>query len=341
MLAGTGTVLGQGVGNPVTFTPQLNINIPAGQTYGLYITSNGGTGFSYSNGTAVGNLLSQNPDLKVFEGKGGGYYAVTISTRNWNGNIYYTKAGCTSPMIPVTLTVNPTPTLTTNASTTTICSGKTVTLSAGGMNTYTWSTASTNTSIAVTPSTSSTYTLSAYSTLCNVTQTAAFNITVNQTPTVTLVAGATTICSSPGNIALSGSPSGGVYSGTSVSGNLLSIAASGTFNPVYSYTNASTGCSNSASVTVIVSNCTGFNTASATTSTINVYPNPNQGSFTIDTYNTSEKTIEIVDVTGRVVLFEKATDESIKINISDLANGLYQVRIKSENELHMIKVIKQ
>lgn len=330
-------VTGAGAGNPtkVVTVPLLLNN---SQVYGFYVTLNTND-LDYSNATAT----FTNSDLTLQLGAGfcTSAFSSPIASRTWNGNIYYTKPGCTSPKIAVTLTVNPAPTISINTSTNTICVGQTATLTASGADTYTWSTTSNNIVIAVTPTTTSSYTVNATSNSCNEVYSLTTTINVNALPTVSLIAGATTICASPGNIALSGSPNGGVYSGTSVSGNLLSIATAGTFNPVYTYTSSATGCSNSASVTVIVANCTGFNSLSATNSTINVYPNPNQGSFTIDTYNTSEKTIEIIDVTGRVVLLQKATNESIKINIADLANGIYQVKIKSENELHMIKVIKQ
>ncbi len=338
--AGTGTVLGAGVGNPVPFNVPLNINLAANSTYGLYITANGGGLFSYTNGAAVGNLISQNADLSVYEGKGGSYFGVTIATRKWNGNIYYTKPGCTSPVIPVTLTVNPTPTLVVTASSPSLCAGNTVTLSASGVDTYTWSTNSTNSTIVQSPSVNTTYTVTGTTQSCNQVDTQTISVSVSPTPTVNLTAGATTICAGAGSIALTGSPAGGAYSGAAVSGSLLSIANSGTFTPMYTFTNSSTGCSNSATTTVIIANCTGIN-ESAETSGLIVYPNPNNGSFVIQTDNFESKNVEVLDVTGRVVYSEKSNNNKILININELANGMYQVRISSSAGTDVIKVIKQ
>jgi hypothetical protein len=61
----------------------------------------------------------------------------------------------------------------------------------------------------------------------------------------------------------------------------------------------------------------------------------------IETNSVEEKLIEVTDLTGRVVFSEITTNESIKVNIYELANGLYQVRIKSNSETHQFKVIKQ
>ena len=110
---------------------------------------------------------------------------------------------------------------------------------------------------------------------------------------------------------------------------------------MYSYTNSLTGCSNTATTQIIVSNCTGLDEAGYSTNGIRVYPNPNSGSFMIETSNVMEKTIEVMDVTGRVVISEKSDSNRILMNISNLANGMYQVRIVSEKGVDMIKVIKQ
>jgi hypothetical protein len=262
--------------------------------------------------------------------------------RMFNGNIYYTKPGCTSPKVPVTLTVNPTPTLAINASTTTICSGNSVTLTASGVDTYTWSTSSNSTTIVQTPSVTTSYTVNGTSLACSTTETATVTINVNATPSVSLTAGASTICAMNGSISLTGSPAGGVYSGASVTGSLLSIANPGTFVPVYSFTNSTTGCSNSASTTVIVANCTSLDKNGAiTSSTISVFPNPNNGSFVIETSNELVKEITIVDITGRTVYVEKTQAATIQLNIENLDNGLYQVTVKTERGSDIIKVIKQ
>lgn len=76
----------------------VNITIPAGQTYAFYVTSNtSAVSLNYSNGTAVGNVYSSDANITFLEG-GGLEYPFTQNTgavyqpRVWNGNIHYALA---------------------------------------------------------------------------------------------------------------------------------------------------------------------------------------------------------------------------------------------------------
>jgi hypothetical protein len=87
---------------------------------------------------------------------------------------------------------------------------------------------------------------------CSNTTTAIF--TVNPVPSVFLTASLYTSCTSCGTISLSGTPSGGTFSGTGVSGSSFdpSVSGTGTFTIKYTYS-ASNGCSNSTTKTITVS----------------------------------------------------------------------------------------
>jgi hypothetical protein len=163
----TTTVTGMGTGNLTYIPTNFSVTIPAGQTYGFYVTSNGGGTFAYTNGTAVGNIHVQNPDLQLLEGKGGGYFGVTISTRIWNGQMRYQKVGCTSPRVPATLSIGTSPTVTAVTSNTTICAGSSATLIANGATTYSWNTGATTQGIIVTPTTTTSYTVTGTQGLCS------------------------------------------------------------------------------------------------------------------------------------------------------------------------------
>lgn len=168
---------------PVTYTGsfvpvnlQIPITIPAGETYGFYITSNSTlTPLNYSNGTAVGNVFSSDANITFLEG-GGLDYPFTQGTgtvyqpRIWNGNIHYAlsnqvteylwSTGASTPSItetisaPTTYSVTTTiagcpsatdeitiytsiPTVSINGSTT-ICEGDSAILYGIGATSYTW-----------------------------------------------------------------------------------------------------------------------------------------------------------------------------------------------------------
>ncbi|MBK9193061.1 MAG: putative Ig domain-containing protein, partial [Crocinitomicaceae bacterium] len=110
-------------------------------------------------------------------------------------------------------------------------------------------------------------------------QSASATITVNTAPTVTL-ASFNQVCEDDAVFALTGgSPLGGTYSGTGVSGGNFDPANSGTFTITYDYTDGN-GCSNAATADISVVSCLGtgelFNEFN-----FKAYPNPTDGMFTI------------------------------------------------------------
>lgn len=255
---------------------------------------------------------------------------------------YYVKDSTAcgiSSVTAITISVSPAQTLTAVSSNTTICIGNSATLTASGIGTYTWSNSSTQPVIVVTPTTNTTYTVNGFSTLCNTSHSSVVSVSVNPTPTVTLTAGATTICAGAGSIALVGSPSGGVYSGAAVSGTLLSIANAGTFTPMYSYTNSATGCSNTATTTVIIANCTGL--LEFNTEPISVYPNPTNGLVNLTSMGKSLKNIEVTEITGKVIFSTQTVDESLQLNLNSYSNGVYYLKVVSDSNTLVFKVIKQ
>ncbi len=57
--------------------------------------------------------------------------------------------------------------------------------------------------------------------------------------------------------------------------------------------------------------------------------------------NGSVKTIEVMDLTGRIVLTNTSSNDKIDFNVSNLANGVYYVRVQSNNTVEVIKIVKQ
>ena len=79
-----------------------------------------------------------------------------------------------------------------------------------------------------------------------------------------------------------------------------------------------------------------------TTSSFIIYPNPTQDQFTITGLSGNE-TIQLVDMTGRVLQTVKSQNNtSESIEVSQLANGVYNLVISTENGQKIIqKLIKQ
>lgn len=154
-----------------TINASLNITIPAGQTYGIYVHASGGV--QYTNGTNVGNLYTSDANIQVFEGHGGAYFNLVNQPRIFNGRIMY-SAGCESARTPVVATVIPAPTFSISANPPALCQGQSsnITVSSSNANyNYTWSpatslSATTGTSVTATPNAPITYTIVADDGLC-------------------------------------------------------------------------------------------------------------------------------------------------------------------------------
>ena len=77
---------------------------------------------------------------------------------------------------------------------------------------------------------------------------------------------------------------------------------------------------------------------------MDIYPNPSTGKFYFETKNTGNDPIElqVMDLTGRTV-YEKqpAISEKIEIDLSWQQKGMYFLRIKTEEENYIQKLIIQ
>ncbi len=133
-----------------------------------------------------------------------------------------------------------------------------------------------------------------------------------------------TVCATDAAFTLSGeTPSGGVFSGTGVTAGMFDPASAGVGTHVITYMYTDTaGCSGTATDSITVDICTGLsnNTAAA----FNVYPNPNNGTFTINLNSVSDVTI--FDAQGKLVYSAKMLPENQNI-ISLENNGMYMINV--------------
>ncbi|HYG51747.1 MAG TPA: T9SS type A sorting domain-containing protein, partial [Flavobacteriales bacterium] len=161
-----------------------------------------------------------------------------------------------------------------------------------------------------------------------------FNIIVNANPNASLSLPATQICDDDLPVTLSGgSPSGGVYSGTGVTGSTFDpiAAGAGTHVITYTFTNGS-GCSDTATDSYVVDDCTRL-TDLTTSALVKVYPNPTQGTFTIELIGASaaNQTITIINQLGEKVYSANLVAATNTIDLSWLANGIYLIKIQGSD----------
>lgn len=229
---------------------------------------------------------------------------------------------------------------------TTQCAG-TVLLNAGNVGaTFLWNDGSSLQTLNV--STNGNYYVTVSNALgCSTTDT--ILVTINPLPVVGFVAFPSAVCTQSAAFTLTGgSPAGGVYSGTGVTGSTFDPATAGvgTHPLTYTITSATTGCVNSSSQNILINDCTGIE-ESLLENSLSIYPNPatEMVNLNITNVNSSAISIVIMDMQGKVVysISEKtnAAAYNKQVNISELAKGFYYIKVATETETTTKKLIVQ
>lgn len=189
------------IAGPITFNPNapntftripaaINVTIPAGQTYGFYLTNTSAASNNnrYHSGTATGAVLSTNADLTIYEGNGGAYpfSASFFNARPWEGTVIYS--------------VEPT---------------------------YLWSTGATTQSISVAPSATTDYSAEVtYSLLASCTSSDTQNVAISLIPPVDL---GTDITQCGGTVTLNAGTAGSYAWNTGASSQTITVDTTGTY----------------------------------------------------------------------------------------------------------------
>ncbi len=314
---------------PCTLNSPTVVLSPAGSIQGcigqgVLISAAGANTYTW-NGTSFGNSLSY------------------IVTGNGNINLAATNtlAGCTSNIV-IPVLASQSPIMGILAPNPSVCKGSSVILTAYGANNYNWTTGATTSTISVSPTVTTSYTVTGVNTSgCNAS--ISQQITVTEAANILAFSSAENICA--GDIVTLSGVNASTY--TWSANNAYLIGASVNVQPpvTTTYTLEGTDAANCKGlakvVTVNVSACVGINEANASLSGTKLYPNPNNGEFTLEFASESEKSIEVIDLTGRLVVATKANGTKAEINIKDLSAGVYYVKIKSDNASTVVKFVKQ
>jgi hypothetical protein len=78
-----------------------------------------------------------------------------------------------------------------------------------------------------------------------------------------------------------------------------------------------------------------------TESDLKIYPNPNNGIFSLLSPDGNQKSVIIYDMMGKVVYTSETSSEEITIDISDEPKGVYLIKIKMNNTTEVRKLVNQ
>lgn len=308
---------------PTNTTPLSNQTICNNNTTNLMAISSGSVTW-YATPTSTTAL-----------GTGTNYTTPSLTVGTYT---YYAQAAtCTISVsrTPITVTVNPSPTITVNSGS--ICSGNSYTMNASGANTYTYQ----GGNAVVSPTSTTSYTVVGTNTLGCASNIATSNVTVNPNPTVTAVSNTSLLC--VGQSATLTASGASTYT-FNPGGSGANITVSPTVTTTYTITGTNTfGCQNTTSFTQSVSACTGINTnANVKLSGFELYPNPTSAILTIELNTINESTtIALYNSIGQLLTKENLITTKRTIDLNNLANGIYFVKVQNENQFTIKKIIKQ
>jgi PKD repeat protein len=267
---------------------------------------------------------SQNPKV-IFDEVG--LYTVELTASNNGGSNTVTKVDYINVFEALSVVVS--------ASSDEICVGESTQLFAtpsGGTGTYTYNWVSdpagftsSEQNPVVTPTVPTIYTVAVDDGSHTVNE--SIDIVVNPLPVITLGNWPNQLChEQEPPVQLTASPSGGTFSGNNVtSGGLFSPedAPLGWNVITYTYEDPN-GCENFAQDSIFVDDCVGI-IDYTTQSDVRIFPNPNDGFFTIKSSLTMSK-VEITNMDGKIIFSENINDNKTTIS-SVSVNGIYSVRI--------------
>lgn len=217
------------------------------------------------------------------------------------------------------------------------CVGDTIGLSAQNADVYSWTNGGTLANTQIIASADSLMIVLGTDTITGCSSSDSVFIDVNAYPVVVFSMTNDTICNNGGNISLSGTPVGGTYVGTGVTGSTLDpLALSGTNNITYTYTDGN-GCSDNDIANYLVINCLGLEDLPQ--KTVNIYPNPANEFIWVST-DQMDMHYSIMDLSGKVVAKGNLNNEK-KVDVQGLTTGIYILTLQNNTFSKQIKLIKR
>jgi hypothetical protein len=279
----------------------------------------------------------------ILTGRGAGTYTwnsvgtidSTITDKPATTTIYTvtgTTNGC-SRSASISIKVNQLPIVTISANKDSTCTSNPVILTGSGANTYTWNYGVNTVSVTVTPTLTATYSLTGTD-VKNCTNATAKTIKVNpySDKGVTL-----DVMPSGAIVLMSNAASSATYQWIDCNNHDVSInGATGqsytaTITGNYAVILTAKGCQdtsvcNLATITTGIASFTSGNL-------INIYPNPSNGIFTIETNSLAKQTLQMFDVNGKLVLNQDMLNGKATIDAATLPDGIYNVSISGNSSI--------
>jgi hypothetical protein len=239
-------------------------------------------------------------------------------------NTSYTVTGtavntCTNTQT-VSVVVIPSPTISAIISGSAVCVGGTIAIIGSGGVTYSLNGSTSNPNFTIAPSASSIYTLTGAGTnLCQTDY--LIPVTVYALPSISVTPTKTLFCKGEKTkLTASGAST---YTWTNIGAISVSITVQPSVTTTYSVIGTSTaGCINTIAYTLQVSECTGIGENNPENVSLVLYPNPNNGVFTLKA--DADLHLKLLNELGQVVRVISLTEfNEYTVEVADLSSGIY------------------
>lgn len=147
----------------------------------------------------------------------------------------------------------------------------------------------------------------------------------------------TTLCDTSIEINLEAIPSGGVFSGNGIDGNIFYPSVSGIGTHLISYSYNNEGCISSEAQEITVENCSSLHELNHS---IKIWPNPFQDKIQIELPNDTK--YRLINIQGQVVVcgFSESS-KIIELNLANIDSGMYYVILESDVKRSAIPIVKR
>ncbi|MCR9171212.1 MAG: T9SS type A sorting domain-containing protein [bacterium] len=153
---------------------------------------------------------------------------------------------------------------------------------------------------------------------------------ITSPPSVSFTAPVDTICAQADPFSMNGTPAGGVYTGTGVSGDMFDPSSANLGGNIILYEVTDGPCYESASAIFYVQDCASI--GEPTLEGVSVYPNPASSIITVSLPDyISEGTAVLYDANGRLVQTHILTETISTLDIGALSAGVYVVEVNNTN----------
>jgi hypothetical protein len=285
-------------------------------------TGGGGGGGGYYGGGGGG----------LGAGGGGSSYAFSNAANVTHTQGYQTGNGqvVITPIGGMTIAVNAFPD-------DSVCAGTLVTLSGEGADAFFWDNGVLD-SVPFTANATTSYIVTGIN-ANECSDTVHFTLYVYPPETVSLALTADdTVCANEAPFVLAGgSPGGGTYSGSGVNGNVFDplSAALDSWNVISYSVTSQYGCESAAFDSIYVTACVGVGLIN--TSGINLYPNPGEGLYTLESPVSGE--VIVTDALGKEILKQDVFTGKNALDLQHCSDGIYMLKFIG-NGIRFFRLIK-